>query len=209
MYNDEDDRTSIPKLERRIDEDRKRIEREKEEVMKAKKRESLTKVTQSPNVSKRFDKVEASAKKFKDFIDLEDEVEGGEQKAERKGESSKGRHEKGNERSKDHLSDRSKEQTNDARRPEKTDQAGPSKANTPKRTEAKKEPVKHSDSPSNQRQKRQSSPVRQPESEIKRRRSPPPPSSIQYKPFNKLLEGVVFAISGIQVLTHLTTSPFP
>lgn len=65
LYDDEDDNTSIPKLEKKINEDKERIQREKEELLAKKKTTTTPKANTSRDNSR---KMEASVTKFKNFL---------------------------------------------------------------------------------------------------------------------------------------------
>lgn len=71
MYEDEDDTTSIPKLEKIIEKDKERNRKEHEEQQKSKKK--VEKKTESTTPSRdKHNKMEASASKFKAFLDIDE-----------------------------------------------------------------------------------------------------------------------------------------
>lgn len=150
LYDDEDVNTSIPKLEKRINEDKERIQREKEEQISKKKTTPKAGTSRDNNR-----KMEASASKFKDFLNTDVDS-------------------KSNEKN-DRNNNDDKNKTKTTPKPEKK------ASTTHKRLSS---PLLSSDEPENKRRKT-------------------PEKAINYKPFNKLLEGVVLVISGIQVCLQM------
>lgn len=180
MYDEEDDTKSIPKLELEIVKDRERIDLER------KQRELKNSSAKKPAVSKdrsfakasggrdNAKKIEVSANKFKDFLNADVNA------------SSSSDNDKDN-KVKDDSSSEKKIST--------------SLSNVDNNPPSAKKPAKDPNtsivnSPLPPK-KRPSSPSRAAEPVKKKIKSPV--KDEVYKPFNKLLEGVVIVISGIQV----------
>lgn len=183
MYDEEDDTKANPKLEMEIIKDRERIDKERDERKKTpSSKHSSSRDSPRPSTSREIStpkqntqrdsskKLETSAKKFKEFIDLDVK-------------------EKSTE--KEEKSDKSQNSNSTA------GTAGTSKnSSTPPRLAKETESNGHNSSFSNSK-KRLSSPIKNAD-HVKRVKMSPAKNVI-YKPFGKLLEGVVLVISGIQV----------
>lgn len=168
MYDDDDLNTSIPKLEKIIDKDNERI-RLHQEYAKSKKKPTVNQSFTSNDTNRHEKKMEASAQKFKTF--LNDDIESIRKKDDKK-------------------------PTSDLNNT--LPRAGTSKASTPPKIEVKtKTPVQSSKRPSSAHSSMDVNSAK------KRRPSIVNTKQMNYKPFGKLLEGVVIVISGIQVINYL------
>lgn len=180
MYDEEDDTKANPKLEMEIIKDRERIDKERDERKKTpSSKHSSSRDSPRPSTSREIStpkqntqrdsskKLETSAKKFKEFIDLEVK-------------------EKSTE--KEEKNDKSKNSNNTA---------GTSKNCLPPPRLAKETGSNGLNSSFSNSKKRLSSPIKNAD-HVKRVKMSPAKNVI-YKPFGKLLEGVVLVISGIQV----------
>lgn len=168
LYEDDDLNTSIPKLEKKIEKDKERIRLQQEDATKSKKKLAVN-PSNSSNSSRTEKKMEASAQKFKTFLDS-----GFESTPKRDDKKTNG------------------DLNNTLPR------AVASKASTPTKIDVKtKTPVRSSKRPTSAHSSIDENSAK------KRRSSISSTKQISYKPFGKLLEGVVIAISGIQVMDSI------
>lgn len=168
MYEDDDLNTSIPKLEKKIEKDKERIRLQQEDATNSRKKPAVN-PSSSSNRSRTEKKMEASAQKFKTFLDS-----GLESTPKRDDKKTNG------------------DLNNSLPRTEA------SKASTPTKIDVKtKTPVQSSKRPCSAHSSMQENSAK------KRRSSISTTKQINYKPFGKLLEGVVIAISGIQVIDSI------
>lgn len=165
LYEDDDLNTSNPKLEKLIDKDMERIRLQQEDAAKSKKKSA---VNQSSSSNRNEKKMEASAQKFKTFLDSS--IESTPKRDEKKANGD----------------------LNNT-----LPSASTSKASTPAKIDVKiQTPVQSSKRPS-------SAHTSTDENSAKKKRSSISSTKlVNYKPFGKLLEGVVIGISGIQVMNH-------
>lgn len=190
MYDEEDDTKSIPKLEKEIVKDRERIELErKQRELKnsakkppASKDKSFAKASGSRDNSK---KIDSSAGKFKDFLTSDVNASSG------------------SDNDKDTRANDDKlalQKINTSLSKVDTNLPSAKKPSTDPNTSNVNSPLPP--------KKRPSSPNRAEEPIRKKIKSPVKDKNKIYKPFNKLLQGVVIVISGIQVGMILTIFSF-
>lgn len=171
MYNDEDENTSKPKHEKLIDLDKKRIESEKDDKVSKQKDVSM-KDTDREEASRK--KIEASSSKFSVFLDA---------KTENRRESENN----DQNQTKDQLISQASTASVES---DKSSNTVVPVTNSPRSS------ASPSSSPQKQNIKRKSSS----EDESSSKRNKPSSSNEQKLPLKAILQGVVFVISGIQVI---------